>query len=119
MCSSSSGHTVDAQRAVPDNLLDNSLLLQVGQTPAGNGSVDLHSVDENSDGDQTVCLDILIELVGSGLVEDDGVLGLVLDYNEISSANDFIMIASVTTLCRGAEGMGWQCTNPFPSTTSS
>lgn len=77
--------TVDVQRAVSDNLLDDALLLQVRQTPAGNGSIDLHSVDENRDGDQAVGLDILVESVGNGLVEDDGVLGLVLDCKAKSS----------------------------------
>jgi hypothetical protein len=65
--------------AVGDNLLDLSSLLQIGQTSAGKGAVDLQSVDENGDGDETVGLDILVKTVGSGLVEDDGVLGLVLD----------------------------------------
>ena len=72
-------HTVDAQRAVSNNLLDDSLLLKIGQTSAGNRSVDLHSVDENRDGDQAVGLDILVKLVGGGLVEEDGVLCLVLN----------------------------------------
>jgi len=77
--------TVDVQRAVCDNLLDDALLLQVRQTPAGNRSIDLHSVDENRDGDQAVGLDILVEPVGSGLVEENGVLGLVLNCTANSS----------------------------------
>ena len=72
--------TVDAQSAVSNNLLDDALLLKVGQTSAGNGSVDLHSVDEDRDGDQAVGLDILVKLVGGGLVEEDGVLSLVLNW---------------------------------------
>lgn len=72
-------HTVDAQSAVSNNLLDDALLLKVGQTSASNGSVDLHSVNENGDSDETVGLDILVKLVGGGLVEEDGVLGLVLN----------------------------------------
>jgi len=64
---------------VSDNLLDDALLLQVGQTSASNGTVDLHSVDENRDGDQAVGLDIFVKLVRGGLVEEDSVLGLVLD----------------------------------------
>ena len=71
--------TVDAQGAVSNNLLDDTSLLKIGQTSAGNRSVDLHSVDENRDGDQAVGLDILVETIGSGLVEEDGVLGLVLN----------------------------------------
>ena len=73
-------HTVDAQSAVSNNLLDDALLLKVGQTSASNGSVDLHSVNENGDSDETVGLDILVKLVGGGLVEEDGMLGLVLNW---------------------------------------
>lgn len=80
-------HTVNAQSAVSNNLLDDALLLKVGQTSAGNGSVDLHSVDENRDGDQAVGLDILVKLVGGGLVEEDGVLGLVLNCSELSDSS--------------------------------
>jgi hypothetical protein len=68
---------------VSHHLLDLSLLLQVLQAPPGEGAVDLEAVDEGSDGDQTVRLDVLVELVGSGLVKDDGVLGLVLDCSEM------------------------------------
>lgn len=70
-----------------DNLLDDALLLQVGQTSASNGTVDLHSVNENRDGDQAVGLDIFVKLLGGGLVEDDSVLGLVLNYKSIPLAN--------------------------------
>jgi hypothetical protein len=64
---------------VGDNGLDEALLLEVIEALAGQGTVDLHSVDESSDGDQAVGLDILVELLGGGLVEENGVLGLVLD----------------------------------------
>lgn len=74
------GRTVDCTLRVPDNLLDHSPCLQVGQRPAGERSVDLQPIDQNSDGDETVSLDILVELVRGGLVEDDGVVGLVLNY---------------------------------------
>lgn len=73
------GHTVDLHLAVSDDGLDHALLLEVGEALSGQRTVDLHSVDEGGDGDQAVGLDILVELLGSGLVEDDGVLGLVLD----------------------------------------
>lgn len=62
-----------------DDLLDLSLLLEVLEATAGERAVDLESVDEGSDGHETVGLNILVELVGSGLVKDDSVLGLVLD----------------------------------------
>lgn len=99
-----------------DNLLDDALLLQVGQTSAGNGTVDLHSVDQDRDGDQAVGLDIFVKLVRDGLVEDDGVLGLVLDYNAIESVMELQTTALAAGLYRRAE---WKFTHPFPSTTSS
>lgn len=64
---------------MPNNQLDQPLLLQVLQALPGERAVDLEPVDEGRDGDEAVGLDILVELVGSGLVKDDGVLGLVLD----------------------------------------
>jgi hypothetical protein len=88
---------------VRDNLLDDALLLQVGQTSAGNGAVDLHSVDQDRDGDQAVGLDIFVKLVRGGLVEEDGVLGLVLDYNAIQSAMGLQVTAHAVGLSRSAE----------------
>lgn len=72
-------HTVDLHLAVRDDGLDLSLLLEVLEALAGQGAVNLEPVDKGGDGDETVGLDVLVQLVGSGLVEDDGVLGLVLD----------------------------------------
>lgn len=66
-----------------DDGLDLSLLLEVLEALAGQGAVDLKSVDEGGDGDETVGLDVLVQLVGSGLVEDDGVLRLVLDCSRL------------------------------------
>jgi hypothetical protein len=48
------GRTVDVQLAVADNLLDHSLLLEVLEGSSGDGAVDLHSVDEDSNGDEAV-----------------------------------------------------------------
>ena len=62
-----------------DDGSDLALLLEVIQALAGQGTVDLEPVDKGGDGDQAVGLDILVQLVRGGLVEDDGVLGLVLD----------------------------------------
>lgn len=73
------GRTVDVQAAVSNNLLNLTLLFEVGEGLAGQAAVDLQTVDEGSDGDEAVGLDILVELLGGGLVEDDGVLSLVLD----------------------------------------
>lgn len=86
-----------------DNLLDDALLLQVGQTSASDGAVDLHSVDQDRDGDQAVGLDIFVKLVRGGLVEEDGVLGLVLDYNAIQSVMGLKVAAPAVKVYRSAE----------------
>jgi hypothetical protein len=75
--------TVDLHLAVSHHRLDHSLLLEVLQALAGERAVDLEPVDEGGDGHEAVGLDILVELVGSGLVKEDGVLGLVLDCLEM------------------------------------
>ena len=62
-----------------NDLLDLAVSLKVVQSLAGKAAVDLETIDKGGDGDQTVGLDILVETVGGGLLEDDGVLGLVLD----------------------------------------
>ena len=60
------------------DVLDLSLLLEVLEALACERAVDLQSVDEGGDRYEAVGLDILVELVGSGLVKEDGVLCLVL-----------------------------------------
>lgn len=62
-----------------DDRLDLALLLEVLEAPASQGAVDLHAVDEGSDSDEAVRLDILVELLRDGLVEHNSMLGLVLD----------------------------------------
>lgn len=59
--------------------LDDTLLLEVGKGLAGERAVDLQTIDEDGNGDEAVRLNILLELLVGVLVEDDGVLGLVLD----------------------------------------
>lgn len=71
--------TVDLHLAVCHDRLDLALLLQVLQASACQRAVDLESVNQGGDSDQTVGLDVLVQLLGGVLVEDDGVLGLVLD----------------------------------------
>ena len=70
-----------------NNLLDLSLLLQICQTSPRQRSVDLKSVDEGGDGYETVGLDIFVEFVRGGFIEDDGVLGLVLDCGGLDPGN--------------------------------
>lgn len=70
---------VDAQLAVSDNLLDLALLLQVIQCLPRQTPIDLQSIDKGGDGDEAVGLDVFVEFVRGGFIEDDGVVGLVLD----------------------------------------
>lgn len=77
--------TVDVHLGVANNLLDLTVLLEVGKALAGKAAIDLVTVDEGGNGDQTVGLNILVELLGDVLLEDDGVLGLVLDCKAVSS----------------------------------
>lgn len=71
--------TVYAELGVLHNALDRSLLLEIIERLPGQRSVDLEAIDECGDGDEAVRLDFLLELVVGGLVEDNGVVGLVLD----------------------------------------
>jgi hypothetical protein len=67
---------------VTNDLLDLTVSLKVVKSLAGKAAVDLETIDKGGDGDQTVRLNILLQLVVGGLVENDGVLGLVLDCKE-------------------------------------
>jgi hypothetical protein len=78
---------------VADDLLDLALLLKLGERTTGKRTVDLQSVDKGGDGDEAVRLNLLLETVRGGLVEDDGVLGLVLDCVCIMSAKLFLRAA--------------------------
>ena len=73
------GPRVDAQLAVSNNLLDLALLLQVIQRLPRQTPVDLQSIDKGGNGDEAVGLDVFVEFVRGGFIEDDGVVGLVLD----------------------------------------
>lgn len=81
--------------------LDLSLLLQVLQALASQRAIDLQSVDQGGDGDETVGLDVLVELLGGGLVENDGVLGLVLDYRQA----DTMSAMSLLDLMQSSSGV--------------
>ena len=67
-----------------DNLLDLTVSLEVGKRFPCERAVDLQAIDEGGDSDKAVRLDILLELVVGLLVENDGVLGLVLDCRTVS-----------------------------------
>ena len=65
---------------MPHHLLDLPLVLQIRQRLARKTAIYLEAVDECGDGDEPVGLHVFVELVACGLVEDDGVVGFVLDY---------------------------------------
>jgi hypothetical protein len=64
---------------VSNDLLDLTLLLEIGEGFPGKRTVDLETIDEGGDGDEAVGLDVLVELIRGLLVEDNCVVGLVLD----------------------------------------
>ena len=94
-CDGWSKRTVDDALGVADDLLDLALLLKIGERTTGKRAVDLQSVDKGGDGDEAVGLNLLLETVRSGLVEDDGVLGLVLDCVRIMSAKSVPLCGSM------------------------
>jgi hypothetical protein len=69
---------------VSDDLLDLAVGLKVLERLPCEGAVNLQAVDEDGDGYEAVRLNILLEPVVDLLVENDGVLGLVLDYAAVS-----------------------------------
>jgi hypothetical protein len=77
-------HTVDVQLRVTNDLLDLAVLLEVLERFPCKRTVNLQAIDEGGDCDEAVGLNILLELVVGLLVEDDGVLGLVLDCASVS-----------------------------------
>lgn len=62
-----------------DDRLDEALLVEVLDRDAGEGSVDLHALDEDRLADHLEGRDLLHDAVKGRLVADDGVVGLVLD----------------------------------------
>jgi hypothetical protein len=91
---------------VTNNLLDLTVGLEVVKGLAGERTVDLKTIDEGGDGDQAVRLDILVELVGDVLVEDNSVLGLVLDCAAVSSNSPAKRCLCARPLC-GCADVGW------------
>lgn len=62
-----------------NNLLDLAVRLEISERLSCERAVDLQTIDECGNGNEAVGLDILLELVVGLLVEDHGVVGLVLD----------------------------------------
>ncbi len=61
------------------HLLNLTLLLQIIQRLACQRTIDLQPVHERGHRDEAIGLHILVELIRGGLIEHDGVVGLVLD----------------------------------------
>ena len=68
---------------MPHHLLDLPLLLQILQRLSRKAAIDLQSINQRSNGDQAVGLNFLVEFIGGGLVEDYGVICLVLDCGDV------------------------------------
>ena len=64
---------------MPHHLLNLPLLLQIVQRLPREASINLQSVDEGGDCNEAVGLDVFVQFVGGGFVDDDGVVGLVFD----------------------------------------
>ena len=58
---------------------DDTLGSQLADSETGKGAADAETVNQDGGGDQLVGGDLLHELVVGGLVEDDGVVGLILN----------------------------------------
>ena len=66
---------------MPHHFLDHTLVLQILQRLSSKRSIYFQTIDEDSDGDETIGLYVLLEFIRGGLIKDDGVLGFILDYN--------------------------------------
>lgn len=74
-----SGAGVDPLGTVGGNGDNETLSSQLADSETGKGTVDAETVDQDGGRNQLVGGDLLHELVVGGLVENDGVVGLVLD----------------------------------------
>lgn len=64
---------------MPNYTLDHPFFLQILQRLPCKASIDLQSIDQCSDGDETVGLYVFVELIAGGFVQDDGVVGFIFD----------------------------------------
>ena len=90
--------TVNELSGVMDDGLDESISLQVLDRGSGEGTVDLHSVDEDGLGDELERRDFLEDSVEDDLVTDDGVVGLVL-YLSYARRIALIQIPTISIGC--------------------
>ena len=92
----SGARTVDQLPAVVDNPLDLALLLQVSDSNPRQRAVDLEPLNEDALRDEAERRDFLHDAVVQGLVQRNGVLGLVLD----------LALGPLLLLCRLAAARG-------------
>ena len=90
-----------------DNLLDLAVRLEIVQRFPCKRTVNLQTIDEGGNGDEAVRLDILLELVVDLLVEDHGVVGLVLDYASVSGGSCSRDFESARRGAQAVELVGW------------
>ena len=88
---------------MPHHLLDLPLLLQIAQSLPGQAAIDLQAIDECSDCDEAVGLDVFVEFVRGGFVKDDGVVSLFLNYGEQGCWSVY-----ASQMSHGAEGLEWR-----------
>ncbi len=79
-----------------NNLLDLTICLQISKRFPCERAIDFQAIDECGNGNEAVGLDILLELVVGLLVEDNGVVGLVLNYINLSVANSHLGVFGVS-----------------------
>lgn len=65
---------------MPHHLPNLPLALQLPERVPGHRAINLHPVDEGGYRDEAVRLDVLVEALDGGLVEDDGVVRLVFHF---------------------------------------
>ena len=85
---------------MPHHLLDLPFLLQIIQGLPSQTPIDLETIDEGGDGDETVGLHVFVEFVGGGFVEDDGVVGFVFDCWEGEEGVELVLFYML--------GCGWR-----------
>lgn len=59
--------------------LDDPLCLQLSQRLPRQATIDLQSFNENTDTDESIGADFFEKLFVSGFVEEDGIVGFILD----------------------------------------
>ena len=110
---------VDIAAVVCHDLSDHALLLQVVKCCSGERAVDFEAIDKHGDGDEAVGLHVFLQLFGGVLIEDYGVVGLVLDCLSYDVSDSCICNATIETDGIVEEEFVIVVSYPCPWTTSS